>query len=159
MPEKRGRPLSGESDSAAVNRRREQVRERMRQLRMRQRETSAQQARVTSAQHEQSDSFIALPSVEEEEAATTSMSLGIRKSPDLQVPGDPLDAQLQRLAEDVNEHLNLYRDGYREENERTGRPLQAPMHNYSGKDGVFLLGLPPNSYPNTDHLEEVTASF
>lgn len=80
MPAKRGRPLLGESDSSAVNRRREQVRERMRQLRMRQRESIITPSHTSIAQLEQTESIVNLPSVAEEEAAVTLLSLGMRKS-------------------------------------------------------------------------------
>ena len=69
MPVKRGRPLSGESDSAAVNRRREQVRERVRQHRLRQKETQSTYTQPSVAQQEQGDHIVNLTSVEEEEAS------------------------------------------------------------------------------------------
>lgn len=130
MPAKRGRPLSSESDNIAVNRRREQVRERVRQHRIRQREEQTQQPVVTSAQYEQGESIINLSSVEEEEAVETSPALGMRKSPDIQIPGDPLDAQLQRRAQDVDEHLSLYR-------QRRPEGVQLRQHQQHNPTGFF----------------------
>ena len=43
-----------------------------------------------------------------EEAAQTLVSLGMRKSSDLEIPYDFADAQLQQSAEDVDEHDSLY---------------------------------------------------
>lgn len=80
MPAKRGRPLSGESDSAAVNHRREQVRERVRQHCLRQRAMVATDRNISTAQQEQGDSVVNLTPVEEEEAAATLVLLGMRKS-------------------------------------------------------------------------------
>lgn len=120
MPVKRGRPLSGESDSAAVNRRREQVRERVRQHRLRQRETQLIDTQPSVAQQEQGDHIVNLTTVEEEEAAATLVSLGMRKPPDLDIPHDALDAQLQQSAEDVDEHNSLYQERQRDTNESSG---------------------------------------
>ena len=52
--------------------------------------------------------IINLPSIAEEEAATTLLSLGMRKSLDLEVPYDSANAQLQQSADDVDEHDSLY---------------------------------------------------
>lgn len=62
---------------------------------------------ITPAQHKQSENIINLPSMEEE-AAATSIALGARKSPDVHLPHDPFDAQLQEKAEEVDEHRLLY---------------------------------------------------
>jgi len=117
MPVKRGRPLSGESDSAAVNRRREQVRERVRQHRLRQKEIQPTDTQPSIAQQEQGDHIVNLTTVEEEEAAATLVSLGMRKPPDLEIPHDALDAQLQQSAEDVDEHNSLYHERQQDTNE------------------------------------------
>ena len=117
MPAKRGRPLSGESDSAVVNRRREQVRERVRQHRLRQKEIKSTDTQPSVAQQEQSDHIVNLTTVEEEEAAATLVSLGMRKPSDLDIPHDTLDAQLQQSAQDVDEHSILYQERQRDTNE------------------------------------------
>ena len=110
MPAKRGRPLSRESDDVAISYRRRQVRERVRRLRQRQSETQIQPPPVTEAQQRQCENIINLPSVAEEEAFATLPSLGLRKSSDLEIPDDPLDAQLQETALDIYEHESLYRN-------------------------------------------------
>lgn len=120
MPAKRGRPLSGESDSALVNHRREQVRERVRQHRLRQKEMRSTEAQASVAQQEQSDHIVNLTTVEEEEAATTLVSLGMRKSPNLDIPHDPLDAQLLQSADEVDEHHSLYKERPQDTNGGSG---------------------------------------
>ena len=125
MSAKRGRPLSGESDSVTVNHRRQQVRERMRRLRQRQRATDNYTTTTTIAQSQQCENIISLPSVAEEEAAATLLSLGLRKSSDLEIAEDPLDARLQESALDVDEHTSLYGDGDRY-NRHVRRPIQPP---------------------------------
>ena len=108
MPTKRGRgrPLSGESDSAAVNRRREQVRERMRKHRERSRHVPT--ATSSFAQQEQGEDIISLPSIKEQDVAATLLSLGMRPSQGLQLPQDRFDAQLQQRAIHVDEHNSMY---------------------------------------------------
>lgn len=58
--------------------------------------------------------------MEEEEAAATLVSLGMRKPPDLDIPHDALDAQLQQSAEDVDEHNSLDQERQRDTNESSG---------------------------------------
>lgn len=108
MSPKRGRPLSGDSDSVAVNRRREQVRERMRRLRQRQQDLHT--GTVTSVQQAQEERIVNLPTIEEHQAAETLLALGVRSSEELQLPQDPVDARLQQQANDVDEHDQLYAD-------------------------------------------------
>ena len=107
MPNKRGRPLSGESDDPKIDRRRQLDRARQKRRRERQEgESSGRQ--ISPPQHAQIESIINISSVEEEEAATTLLSLAMRKSSDLEIPHDFADAQLQQSAEDVDEHDSLY---------------------------------------------------
>ena len=106
MSTKRGRPLSSESDSIVVNRRREQVRERVRRLRQRRQEVDGTSSRTV--QQSQEERIVSLPSIEEHQAAETLLALGVRQSEDLQLPQDPLDARLQSQAIDADEHEELY---------------------------------------------------
>lgn len=108
MPLKRGRPLSGESNDPGVDRRR--ILDRLRQQRRRERERTdnAIRAEVSIAQREQGDNIVTLPSIEEEDAAVTLLSLGMRKPPDLDVGEDVTSAQQQRNTEDIDEHVSLY---------------------------------------------------
>ena len=117
MPAKRGRPLSGESDNPKVDRRRQLERERQQRRRIRQRLATEAQTPVSTAQEEQGDQITSLTTVEEEEAATTLLSLGMRKSPDLDVPHDNIDADLIQRADDVDEHHSLYPERQREGDE------------------------------------------
>lgn len=119
MPSKRGRPLSSESDSAVVNRRRELVRERVRKHRLRQRAEDVNRSQATTAQQEQGDEIINLTTVEEEEAATTLLSIGMRNTPDVLIPHDPADAQLLENAEEVDEHNSLYIEKPQPRNKRS----------------------------------------
>lgn len=79
----------------------------MRQLRLRQRATGTQRSQPIPAQQEQGDDIVNLTTVEEEEAVATSLSMGIRKSPELDVPNDPLDGPLLQDADEVDEHNSL----------------------------------------------------
>ena len=105
---KRGRPLSGESNDPKVERRR--MLERLRQQRRRERERSrsADDAGISTAQRAQGDQVVTLPSVAEEDAAITLLSLGMRKSPDLHIGEDIASAEQQGHAEGIDEHVSLY---------------------------------------------------
>ena len=103
MSKKRGRPLSNGSDDARVDRRRELDRARQQRRRQRQREGSVVHDRMSTAQYEQAETVISLPTIVEEEVAVTLRSLG-----DPGEPQDLVDIQLQECAEDVDEHNSLY---------------------------------------------------
>lgn len=132
MSTKRGRPLSGESDNVAVNRRREQVRERMRKLRQRQQGPHA--GTVTPAQQAQEERIVSLPSIEEHQAAETLLALGVRSSAHVQLPDDRLDARLQQQATDVDEHEQLYSNSDTIENhedENTAQPVRSFFYHFT----------------------------
>jgi hypothetical protein len=150
MPAKRGRPLSGESDSAAVNHRREQVRERVRQHRLRQREIRSTGTQASVAQQEQSDHIFNLTTVEEEEAAATLVSLGMRKSPDLDIPHDPLDAQLLQSAEEIDEHNSLYQERRQDKNDGSGE-MHTVMKGFFRK---FARSRPHTLTPTRNHNDD-----
>ena len=161
MPGKRGRPLSGESDSAAINHRREQVRERVRQLRLRQRQTQAVGVPTSTVQHEQSEHIIDLPFVAAEEAAATSPAVGVRTSPDLRLPRDPLDALLQQTAQEVNQDESVYYSTTKSNGQRRRVP-PGFFHQFAAKqrpstesEGDFLIhndndDCNDNNYNNDD---------
>jgi ABC-type molybdenum transport system ATPase subunit/photorepair protein PhrA len=72
MPNKRGRPISGESDSAGVNYRRELERERQRRRRERLRTVGiTRRVERVLEQLEQGEQIIDLPTIAEENAAAT----------------------------------------------------------------------------------------
>jgi hypothetical protein len=108
MPNKRGRPISGESDSAGVNHRRELERERQRRRRERLRTvgTTRRVERVPE-QLEQGEQIIDLPTIAEENAAATLLQLGLRVQ-DLTLPQNPAEAELQQSATDADEHHEIY---------------------------------------------------
>lgn len=93
----------------------------MRQLRLRQRATGTQGSQPTPAQQEQGDDIVNLTTVEEEEAAATLLSMGIRKSPELDIPDDPSDGQLLQDADEVDEHNSLYREDQQPQSQRTSK--------------------------------------
>ena len=125
MPAKRGRPISSESNSLQVDRRRRVDRLRQQQRRQRQKGQDNPYLQVSQAQQEQYERIISLPSVEEEDAAATLLSLGMRKSPNIELPHDPTDAELQQSAEDVDEHDLLYAGKYETQSKQNTTPKYA----------------------------------
>ena len=108
MPGKRGRPISGESDHADVNHRRELDRERQRRRRERLRTVGAsRRVERTTEQLEQGEQIINLTISAENEAATTLLQLGLRVQ-GLTLPQDLAEAELQRNAIDANEDHQIY---------------------------------------------------
>ena len=108
MPGKRGRPISGESDHADVNHRRELDRERQRRRRERLRTVGAsRRVERTTEQLEQGEQIINLTTSAEDEAATTLLQLGLRVQ-GLTLPQDLAEAELQRNAIDVDEDHQMY---------------------------------------------------
>ena len=108
MPGKRGRPISGESDHADVNHRRELDRERQRRRRERLRTVVAsRRVERTTEQLEQGEQIINLTISAENEAATTLLQLGLRVQ-GLTLPQDLAEAELQRNAIDADEDHQIY---------------------------------------------------
>lgn len=108
MPGKRGRPISGESDHADVNHRRELDRERQRRRRERLRTVGAsRRVERTTEQLEQGEQIINLTTSAEDEAATTLLQLGLRVQ-GLTLPQDLAEAELQRNAIDADEDHQMY---------------------------------------------------
>jgi uncharacterized metal-binding protein len=108
MPNKRGRPISGESDSADVNHRRELERERQRRRRERLRTVGAtRRVERVLEQLEQGERIIDLPTIAEENAAATLLQLGLRVQ-DLTLLQNPAEAELQRSATDADKHHEIY---------------------------------------------------
>jgi hypothetical protein len=86
MSNKRGRPISAESDSADVNHCRELERERQRRCRERLRTVGAtRRVERVLEQLEQGEQIIDLPTIAEENAAATLLQLGLRVQ-DLTLP-------------------------------------------------------------------------
>jgi hypothetical protein len=94
MPNKRGRPISGESDSADVNHCCELERERQRRRRERLRIVGVtRRVERVPEQLEQGEQIIDLLTIAEENAAATLLQLGLRVQ-DLTLPQNPAEAEL-----------------------------------------------------------------
>lgn len=74
----------------------------MRQLRLRR--EHATKTNISTAQYDQGESIVILPSVAVDEAVATLPELGVRQSPDLQLPQNPFDAELQQVIGEVHEY-------------------------------------------------------
>lgn len=107
MASKRGRPILEDDRDAAIERRRIQTRERMRQLRQRQREGNDSIAARTAEQLAQGEQIINFTTSTEDDAAATLLQLGLRVQ-DLTLPQNPTEAELQRNATDADEHHEIY---------------------------------------------------
>ena len=105
MDKKRGRPVSGDNSDAAINRRRQQTRERMQRLR--QRGQAGAHAQPTTEQLQQGEQLIFLGSIEEETAPQTLAQVGLRVQ-GLTLAQDLADMESQHKAESVDEHNTLY---------------------------------------------------
>lgn len=107
MSSKRGRPLSGEGNDPAVERRRQLTRERVRQHRLRRTHVNGHANRPSEEQLHQSEHIVDLTLTEQEQAATTLLQLGLRVQ-GVTLAQDAADAQLQRQALPIDEHAALY---------------------------------------------------
>lgn len=115
MASKRGRPILEDDRDAAIERRRIQTRERMRQLRQRQREGNDSIAARTAEQLAQGEQIINFTTSTEDDAAATLLQLGLRVQ-DLTLPQNPTEAELQRNATDADEHHEIYPEIERAQN-------------------------------------------
>src|SRR2546421_488697 len=116
---KRGRPMSGETGDAAIQQRRQQTAERVRQHRERRRAAAAAATAAATAamaimvpqtrQQSQQVEAIAERPFEEQEAAQTLLELGLRVQ-NVTLAEDTYDAKLQQDATHVDEHDELYGD-------------------------------------------------
>ncbi len=107
MASKRGRPLLDESESSAVNQNRKKTRERMQKIRSERKQQTTVAAPPTAEQLRQGELIINLGSLEEDIGAQTLAQVGLRVQ-DMTLAQDANDAQLQYVAQDVDEHDLLY---------------------------------------------------
>lgn len=120
MASKRGRPVLDDSGDAAVERRRMQTRERVRQLRQRQREGHNRTTARSAEQLEQGEQIINLTTSAEENAAATLLQLGLRVH-GMSLPQNSAEVELQQNATDVDEQHDMYQE---EERARDDIPRQ-----------------------------------
>ena len=138
MASKRGRPISGESDSVVVNQQRQQARDRMRRIRRERRVQTATPAPPTSEQLQQGEHIINLSSVEEETTPQTLAQVGLRVQ-NITLARDASNTELQHKAEAVDEHDILY------ETDTTHNINHSHMP-YSSTSGFFRRFAAPASH-------------
>lgn len=125
MASKRGRPILDDDRDAAIERRRLQTRERVRQLRQRQREASSRTVARSAEQLQQGEQIVSLTTSAEENAAATLLQLGLRV-PEISLLQDPTGAELQRSATDADEHDDIYQENERAPDDIQGTRRRVP---------------------------------